>query len=140
MESLWLARLTANVSNSGCRAAKCGPFTFQWATLIWLCRSRPSASRALSDCARRFRASSFRALELRYIVTSFIARPIFHRPPTLSLPHVGGGERCRRAWLRVSSTPLRFQPHGGGVDDRGDPDRVVDVLLGEPALHDDLLV
>ena len=95
MVSLCAARLTANVSNSGCSAAKCGPLMFQCATLIWLCRSRPSARRALSASAVLARACSGRWLGLLY----------------MAFLQVGAAFRGQRARPRATA-PRRLSCHG----------------------------
>src|SRR5579872_2016235 len=59
--SICLTKTEAIESKSSCRAMKCIPFTFQWATFTWLWRSIASASVALrrsTSCARSFSGRS----------------------------------------------------------------------------------
>src|SRR5712692_757896 len=58
------------LSNSSCKAMKCGPFTFQCACLICVCKSMASASRALHSSIIFRRVVSGRSFFVGYIVLS----------------------------------------------------------------------
>src|SRR5262245_59110036 len=77
---------------------------FQCATLIWLCRSRPSARRALRDSEMLRRALSGRSLGLLYMVTLLREQTI--RPRA----HVASASARRRGKL----------PRGSLLEQEGD--------------------
>src|SRR5882757_10004735 len=68
--------LSAILSNNSCRAMKFGPFTFQWACLVWVLRSIASANRAFSNSTARVRVVGGRSFRVLNMGISFVEESV----------------------------------------------------------------
>src|SRR5262245_49160447 len=93
--SFCAAGSVANVSNSGCSAAKCGPLMFQCAILICECRSMPSVSTARSDSQIFLRSSGGSWLGVFFMVLSFVMSVSLLPNRAVATSRARGVARCR---------------------------------------------
>src|SRR5216684_2200248 len=96
IRSTYSSTSSFTLSNSSWRAMKCGPFTFQCACFVCVCRSMASASRALHRSIICRRVASGRSFFVGYIGSSSRCRLMPGRP-----------SRCGRPW---KTAPLQ-RPH-----------------------------